>query len=392
MTTIINDFFKMVDLEFSALSALEQYEFYDIMNQEFVAHDELGEDDKNYNTKHRQFKGLLITSKTKYNQLMKECEPITIRYYMYLIKCWNNKIPFTDMKICMNMKSLFVSLSKVNRITTRYLKLPEDWMSIGYFGGVMEDLVVVCRTITQLEISDSQLITIPNFIKNYRIYSLKSPENAGRFTFLKDLFSSNDDSYVTAMLMKAISFQGFSRRIGIFDDGNDKYMYAIQGLFNCQFDPRVVKVLTNVIAQNEIPYAIHFTQKEIANAIWNKLTTSSAKSNDDNIPVGEICRFSRVIHAITAITKTDKGFQIGSSLKNLKDRMTHGIKPKENGRKKYESGLVIDLVKLVSILPPSTVMMNELGTLLVDKNIPHECLIDCIDTDEKLDYFWGDLD
>jgi hypothetical protein len=371
------------DLESRALISLMDGEYYDILINEIVAHNNII-NIPDFKNQIKVFKGFALDNKTQYNKLTTESESSYIKYYLYLIKMSINTIPITNITYCDYMKSLYVRLSGISRITSRYFKLPVDWMSIGYYAGLLEDMVVVMRTIVQLKISDTHMILLSNFIKNYRKFFSENLPNASRFIFMLDLFSSNDDQYIMDMLIHAISLQGYSQRIGIYDDSTGKFIYAIQGIFSCSYDPRVVKYLT---PDNTIPYAIHFTKREIANAIWNKSTTISTKTNSE-IPTGEICRFNRVIHAITDIINTSNGFMIGNSLKNLKSRMSHGIRPSDDGRMKYESGLVIDVKRLVSILPEKSVMINQIGTLLVDRNIPHECLIDCIDTDEKLDFFW----
>jgi hypothetical protein len=384
MSDIFVKFCTIVNLEKNAIYQLNENEFYEIIYEHYNTMKDLCaiSDEK---TKLKNYRGLVISAKTQYNKILQESENNYIQYYLSLIKMFNDRIPLSDPNLCNYMKSLFISFSSVGRITSRYLKLPDDWMQIGYFGGLLEDLVVVMRTITQLKISSGQLISINEFIANFRNLIKNDQQNAFRFTFLVDLFTIDNNIKIGEFLLKAISLQGLSTRIGVYNDDINLYIYAIQGIFSCSYDNRVVKYLT---PENTIPYAIHFTKIEIANAIWNNIPTTSTK-NSSEIQVGEICRFNRCIHAISSVIKTDMGFKIGSSLKNLRNRMSHGIKPSGDGRKKYESGLIIDVVKLVSILPPKSVMINELGTLLVDKNIPHDCIIDCIDTDEKLDYFWG---
>ncbi|MBA42653.1 MAG: hypothetical protein CMF62_01415 [Magnetococcales bacterium] len=69
----------------------------------------------------------------------------------------------------------------------------------------------------------------------------------------------------------------------------------------------------------------------------------------------------------------------------IRDRMVHGIGVME--RPKYESGLVIDIHKLIETLPKDSIMINEIGTLLIKKNVPRECIIDIL-KDDKLNIFW----
>ena len=67
--------------------------------------------------------------------------------------------------------------------------------------------------------------------------------------------------------------------------------------------------------------------------------------------------------------------------------MDHGIKDTQK-RSKYEAGLVIDIKKTIQTLGEGKVQMNELGTLLVHEECPHDCLLGCISTDDELDHFW----
>lgn len=57
-------------------------------------------------------------------------------------------------------------------------------------------------------------------------------------------------------------------------------------------------------------------------------------------------------------------------------------------RYKYQTGLIIDLKKLVNHLKPGSVVLNELTTMLCSEDIPRDCIIDLID-DKKIDAFWG---
>lgn len=68
--------------------------------------------------------------------------------------------------------------------------------------------------------------------------------------------------------------------------------------------------------------------------------------------------------------------------------MTHGIK-ETNQRPKYESGLVIDVEKLIETLPSGMVQMNEIGTLLVHQDIPNSCIISLIDKNDDVENFWN---
>jgi hypothetical protein len=151
-----------------------------------------------------------------------------------------------------------------------------------------------------------------------------------------------------------------------------------------EYDPRVVKTLDCI---NCPKYAVHFTKSDIAKKIWNNERTSSVKGERE-LPVGTICRFQRSIHALTNIDFNGMFYHIISSDKDIRSRMTHGIK-ETNQRPKYESGLVIDVQKLIEILPSGMVQMNEIGTLLVHQDIPNSCIIHLIYTDDDVENFWN---
>jgi hypothetical protein len=108
---------------------------------------------------------------------------------------------------------------------------------------------------------------------------------------------------------------------------------------------------------------------------------------DRDIPIGTICRFIRHIHAITNVKLDPNGkYHIISIDKDIRDRMTHGIST-EPIRPKYEAGLVIDLPQLVHDFPDQMVI-NEIGTLLMNCDIPHKYLKALI-IDDDAEYFWN---
>jgi plasmid stabilization system protein ParE len=186
------------------------------------------------------------------------------------------------------------------------------------------------------------------------------------------------------LLRTAIRQQGRSPRIGTFEEGS---YYVIQGLIGVEYDDRVTRVLT---LDNCPKYAVHMTRAEIARSIWSKAPTESTKSRPSGRPIlpGYICMFLRAVHAVTNVCMVDGKFRLTNTGKDVRDRMTHGIMDTRE-RKKYESGLVIDVERLVQTLPSGTVRSNEIGTLLVSDDIPPECLIHIIDSDEDLDAFWN---
>ncbi|QKF94473.1 hypothetical protein QKU48_gp1015 [Fadolivirus algeromassiliense] len=286
-----------------------------------------------------------------------------------------------------DIKWCYVTLSDLGRLTARYVKLPKSWIPLGYLAGVLEDLVVIMRTAKQLSISPNHLITLDELVNGFDAYT-KTETEGPRFPFLTKLFTLSRDRIII-LLKSAIDAQGKARRIAIYNDLDDgqTYYYAIQGLLGgVKFDSRVVQTLT---PDSTPPFAVHFTNKEVALNIWNQTETTAKRNRPSGIPlvVGAICKFDRPIHALTNIEFVDGYYRIVTIDKDIKDRMTHGIKD-VNVRPKYESGLVIDLKKLVANMEHGKVQMNELGTLLVHDDIPHEYLLACLHTDEDLNHFW----
>lgn len=335
-------------------------------------------------------RGTIIPLRTALNQYILDTQAeISIMLIDYLFSLENmkvdNMIPdqyYDDVKWC------FVTLADSQRILARYFKMPKSWILLGFLAGVLEDLVVVMRTVKQMKISSNHLVTIDTLITGYNNY-IQTETDGSRFPFLTKLFAFSTDQIVT-LLKTAINSQGKARRIAFYNDSNDgqTYYYAIQGLLGgVAFDPRVVRILT---PDNTPPFAVHFTVKEVALSIWTKQKTTPKRprTNGLPIPIGAICKFDRPIHALTNIEFDGTYYKIVTSDKDIRDRMNCGIKD-DNVRPKYESGLVIDLRKLVSMIEPGKVQINEIGTLLVSDDIPHECLLDCINTDDKLEHFWG---
>lgn len=289
--------------------------------------------------------------------------------------------------LCIKIKQLFILVANKHRMSARYLKLPKSWLCLGFLGGVLEDLVVVMRTASQLKISSNHLITLDELIAGY-----KTSDVDHRFLFLAKLFSLPQEK-ISELLLTAINSQGKAKRISFYNDGIITYYYAIQGLLGgVKFDDRVVKTLTCDDSFND--YAVHFTKIDIALNIWNNLPTNGSsriRKNGLPIVVGAICKFDRPIHALTNIKyyeETNK-CHIISSDKDIRDRMTHGIKDVDV-RPKYEAGLVFNVRKLVNDFPGS-VQINEIGTLLVHVDILHEYVVKCIHSDEDVEYFWSSL-
>ncbi|MBA42651.1 MAG: hypothetical protein CMF62_01405 [Magnetococcales bacterium] len=289
--------------------------------------------------------------------------------FMYQYMIFKDKI-ITSNDMC----KLFLLLTELSRFTSRYKKIPKEWINIGFVGGVLEDLVVILRVSVQLNISKTHLVSNSELVAGLKKIE---PE---RFPFVNKVVKMIDEDKLIDFIKECIILQGDSKRIGTYD----KYIYAIQGIYgNVEFDERVVTYLNDV--KSAPRYGVHFTKCEIAQNIWDKIETKNSRSKGRIIPVGEIVRFDRVIHGLTCVEYDGKNFMIDDLMAKIRDRMVHGIGVME--RPKYESGLVIDIHKLIKTLPKDSIMMNEIGTLLVKENIPRNCIIELL-KDEKLDIFW----
>jgi hypothetical protein len=304
--------------------------------------------------------------------------------YLFSLESMKNEEGLLPESHYADVKWVYSSLADLSRINCRYVKLPKMWVRLGFLAGVLEDLVVVMRTSSQLGISNNHLITLAELTSGLRGCT-HTDDGELRFPFLNKLLEQG--AQVPILLQRAIASQGKARRIAIYQD---THYYAIQGLLGgVKYDPRVITTLTTETAP---PFAVHFTTSEIASAIWHSQTTTVTKrtsTRSAEIQIGWICKFDRAIHALTNISYDGKYYHIVTSDKDIKDRMTHGIKD-TNVRPKYESGLVIDLKVLTAGLPHGMVQMNELGTLLVGCDIPHEYLLALISTDDELTHFWCD--
>jgi hypothetical protein len=280
---------------------------------------------------------------------------------------------------------LYILLSTLTSYTGRYKKIPRDWVKIGFYGGVLEDLVVIVRVGAQFEISLNHLISLDEIIKGVKKF-IDSGEDSkiSRFPFIAKLCSTLEDEELGHFLNTSIVMQGESKRIGTYNDNGITYYYAIQGLYRgVKYDERVVRVLDD--CADSPRYAVHFTKNHFASSIWNQTPTKNMRAKGTEIPIGEIVRFDRVIHCLTCIEFDGENYMIKEEKAKIRDRMVHGIGVMK--RPKYESGLVIDIHKLIETLPSGSIMINELGTLLVEVNIPHECLLDIIEGD-KVETFW----
>lgn len=336
--------------------------------------------------KTKENKGLMMNEKTELNIYTKAQDIIIANMLCeYLFSLETKKIDGNlDESYWDHIKSIYNMIADGCRLNSRYKKLPFSWLSIGAMAGVLEDFIVIMRTPSQIGIGNKHMFTIDEIVNGITQYFNTEDQTLGsRFLFLNFVFN-NMKITMADFLRKCVNSQGLSKRIGLYD-GDTTYYYAIQGLYgHIDYDQRVTKILVN---DNDIPkYGIHFTKEMYAKAIWNKESTNNSRSKTE-IPIGEIVRFDRVIHALSCVhyNEVKKCYEIDDEYCSIRNRMVHGIAEKD--RPKYEAGLVFDVRKLVA-LKPNTVLMNEIGTLLITENIPHECLLACIYTDEDINNFW----
>jgi len=270
---------------------------------------------------------------------------------------------------------------------TRYRKLPSEWIELGATGGLLEDLVVIMRIPGKthgIGIGDKHIYSIEEVITGYRKY-LENSNDPLRFIFLLHLFNNNNDEMIKSLIFQAIKHQGESKRLSIRKNNssvndNTYEIYTLQGLYGAVYDKSVTIVLSDTDDKPSI--GIHFTRTDIAQNIWNQ------KATRGDIPVGHIMRFEkgRDIHALSCVYYDGEYYRINANKTSIRNRMTHGITTMN--RPKYQSGLVLDINKMVKILPKGAVMLNEIGTLLVSVPIPHSCILACLDTELMLNKFW----
>lgn len=291
-----------------------------------------------------------------------------------------------------DIKAAFLMLIKTGRMNSRYCKIPLDWVEIGAVGAVLEDFVVIMRTPHQIGVSSQHMTSIDDIILGFRKYlkmeSEKENSYGPRFIFMTHLFNNNSEEELKDKIRACVEAQGSSKRIGIYKEDGVEYYYALQGIYGkIPYDPRAVRILS--LEEEFPPFGVHFSRSSIVHSIWNKLETENKRAKGKKIPVGEIARFDRTIHALSCIRYDEEieKFRIKQEFESIRDRMVNGLL--ENNRMKYQAGLVIDIKKALTILPPGSVMMNEIGTLLITESIPHECLVTSIETKEDLAIFWN---
>jgi hypothetical protein len=293
------------------------------------------------------------------------------------------------------VKGLYLLLARQGRLNVRYLKLPMSWLRIGLFGGILEELIVILRTPSQTGMGTQHMFTVEEVMLGIKTFNAKHSEESDdvRFLFLTNL-SEKPKDVVKNTISEAITYQGASKRIGIYYDSSSEVsttlVYAIQGIYGgVKYDPRVVTNVTpKFFAEGANRFAVHFTRENIALAIFNKVSVKAPRSREVPIEIGSICKFDRAIHALTCVTiGADLVCLINEDKVGIRTRMVHGIDDTKK-RPKYEAGLVIDMLKLSEMLPKGNVQINEIGTLLVHSDIPHACIVDCLHTEKQLNNFW----
>ena len=299
------------------------------------------------------------------------------------------------------VKNLYLLLTKQGRWNVRYSKLPKNWLRLGTSAGVLEELVVIFRTAGNEGFHPNHLFTVSDLHRTIIEYNKKSRL---RFLFITKLYEQLPEDEIEFVLLQLIQFfQEPSFRIGILQEPylewrNRMYFYAIQGVYgDITLDNRVVKIVSNdgfeIVngKKSDVQvrrYAVHFTRKPFAQCIWDSVNVTNAiKKRDKDIAPGSIAKFQRSIHALTCVSMINNVLVIDEDKACIRDRMVHGINDTVK-RTKYEAGLVIDIHKLAGILNEGCVMINELGTLLVNDDIPRSCIVDLIVTDEQLNQFW----
>lgn len=377
--------------EFIDLYLKEKESFLDEIN---YIRSQFSSDKKN----RKELKSLEITKSTQFNEWQESMEfEISKKCYNTLVDMEREKVEgILPLRLLPEVKKLYLCISKYGgRLTSRYFKLPIVWLNLGIFGGILEDLIVVLRTPVDIFGEEKHLFSCTELIE--KITSLMNRDDSflKRFFFLGKLFLSHEKDEVRRILLECINLQRDSKRIGIYIDDEENF-YAIQGLYKVNYDSRVVRTLhlARCDSEEELlpPYAVHFTRLEIASAIWGCQPTKNPRAKGMEIPVGEIVCFpnTRAIHLITDVSLEGDHFRISQKLKDIRNRMQHGISEGdgEEPRRKYEAGLVVDVRKLLSSVEDGKVQINEIGTMLVSCNIPRECIISALIEDEDISTFW----
>jgi hypothetical protein len=415
---------------YDGLSAHESHALYieEVAALETIAsklEDDLSRIDKQ--SDHSAYKAgrrAMYEAKEKISIYTKTADPIIAQKVMDELWAFESEKTETDSVLSDDqaeiVRQLYLIMTKHGRLNSRYIKLPRNWMCLGYQCGFLEDLVVVMRTLGQLKISLTHMVGLTDLVTGFLTYlareAEKDDDNPPRFSFLTNVLTNRlkgDRPAMRAFFRNAIEAQGASMRIGVWSDLSDQsddaddYYYAIQGMYSLEFDPRVTRSIKSVDYSEDYAgdpdiappkYGIHFTVARTAIPIYRGEDTTCHRRRKNGKPIlpGHICRFDRVIHAISDLSPVDpddldQGFKIAPKLKDIRSRMTHGISD-EVTRQKYEAGLIFNVQKLVAHFEAQgledQVLLNEINTLLIQDDIPPDCIIGLISTPEELDAFW----
>lgn len=377
----------------------------------------------------KTIRGKRISAQTFYNEMCRQLERDLSKWIyarLYVLEEFKINGILPNVFIKESSKLYLFLCDNGGRFNSRYVKMPKDWPAIGLNAGLLEDLIVVLRTPGQIGLGNKHLYSLTELVEGFRkflIREVKDPKKTwemklsprflflthiidSRFTdlstieekYVDELLSDFDTTYkemelvhIERLITTAILQQGNSKRIGVYKEDGEVFYYAIQGILgDIKFDPRVTKTLD---VNNCPPLAVHFTKQQLALNIWNKVPTRVTKQTGrkEALPLGAICKFERPVHALTNVKQhSDGSYRIFNVDKDIRNRMAHGIRVTVE-RPKYQAGLVIDVPKLIKVLPAGSVKQNEIGTLLVNGDIPNECLLYCISTEEDVEIFWSGI-
>lgn len=391
----------LAHLEFERLVQMdEQFTIDNDARQQTIEEHSVALENNKDRAKRKNLAGTLNNARRKANQLSNNhTTTITVDLcsWIYSLEKFkkDNKLPIEFIE---SVRQAFIIMANRSKTAARYRKLPIAWLELGAVGAFLEDFVVVMRTPSQVGIANQHLTTINAIIDGVRKYIANETQEIAndsekatgyRFPFMSHAFSIKTDEELEKHIRQCIDSQGESKRIGVYTDEDTTYYYAIQGIYgDIEFDKRVIRVLTpKSFDDPSTPrLGIHFTKTHFATAIWKKEPTKNGKAKGKEILTGHIMRFDRVIHALSCVEWDGNDYVINEEYAKIRNRMVHGITDMD--RPKYQAGLVLDIKKIVETLSPGSVMLNELGTLLVTESIPHDCLLACIHTDEQVNKFW----
>lgn len=300
--------------------------------------------------------------------------------------------PSLDVQYHSHVYQLYTILSRMNN-NDKYLQLPRSWMKIGACAGILKDLTDILRQPFQIGLTNKHLFSLNELMIAFTTHS-----DTLRFIFLDCIFrKSSSISQISSILKCAILSQGKCKDVGIHINMNDSqyYYYAIQDLSgDVKYDDRVVSTITcNTL---KLPlYAIYFTDKENANNIYlkNKTLSPLIVKSDNGKPD------LKIIQAMTGVEKilddcdikeTKCFIEKFTSTKSASDEYIE--RRKLLGQEVFEAGLIIDVLKLATYFKDigleKSLLINEVDTLLILNDVPHDCIIELLSTEEELKLYW----